>query len=443
MAKRKPEEINQPSAQDAEENLLSALLMDPSLICEIDMAAENFYLFPNRYIYEAILSIHAQGKEPDIVTLKDELTKQGKYNEAGGTTRLTQLIDKFSMITHENIKHYVSIIEDKAVRRKIINLSREIAFNAYENHEIGQIASLIDDLRVAALAGGKTKPYVWLSELIPECIARIEEMSKGNTDMTGLKTGFYDLDAIIGGLKKGNLVIVAGRPSHGKTSFATNIAVNIASVSRPVIMYSIESCKAEIGERIIAQESKIDAQRIVNRKLTPLDWDQMRKACVELSREDKVCIYDISTASPYEILRVARTLKKDRGAVGAIIIDYLQLMTAGKKAENKTHEIADITRNLKAIAKEMECPVIILSQLSRAPENRTEKMPKLSDLRDSGAIEQDADIVIFIHRPEEKGTVAMVKVAKNRNGPTGTIELVFLRESFCFVNMRKGNDKSY
>lgn len=437
MKNKKGNEAIQPSALDAEENLLSALFMDSTLIEDISLEPEAFYSYANRFIFEAVKALVENQMHPDVITIKEELLKHDRLEEVGGVQRIINLMDKFSLATQDNVKHYADMINDKWVRRKIIDRSREIAYGAMNDQDMHHISGLIESLKGITCGDGHIKPYMWLSEIILECAKEIEQIGMGNADYTGLKTGYCDLDALLGGLRPGNLIIIAGRPTQGKTSLATNFATNMATVQTPVIIFSIESTTKELVNRIIFQKSKVNSQRVNEQKITPYDWQAIEKACNELCRDDRVCIRDINKTTTYDMTWISRTLRKERGAIGAIIVDYLQLMASNKKMDTRNLEIASITRELKGLAKDMECPVIVLSQLNRAVEDRTDKMPKLSDLRDSGAIEQDADIVLFIHRPEEKDTTAMIKIAKNRNGPKGTIKLTFLRESFCFCNYKK------
>ena len=281
-----------------------------------------------------------------------------------------------------------------------------------------------------------------------ECSSIIEDTARGKETAIGLKTGYIDIDSLIGGLKRGNFIIIAARPSQGKTSLATNIAANVATADRPVIIFSLETGITELINRIVIQQSKVNSHRILNGKLSPHDWNSLQKAFCALSAEDTICIDDSCNLSPYDITRETRALKQERGDIGCIIVDYLQLMRSDQKVENRTNEITAISRGLKLLAKEMDCPVIALSQLSRAVEGRAEKMPKLSDLRDSGAIEQDADIVMFIYGEEEYGggdnkNIASVSIAKNRNGRTGIVQLVFLKEFMCFLNKQRESVKCF
>lgn len=439
-----PKEITEyPKALDAEDHLLSTLLIEPLLIESIDLAVDDFYSYPNRYIYEAIRTVYTKNKSADIVLVKDELKRKRKYREAGGASRLAQLMEVFSLATKENVNGHVNLIKEKAIRRKIIDLSSKIMFCANEENEFGRVYQLIDILKDAAINTNQVqKPYVWLSEKIVECSEMIENMVKGNESAIGAKTGFLDIDSLIGGLKRGNLIIVAGRPGEGKTSLAANIAMNIATIERPVLVVALEQGALEVTLRIVIQDSKIDSKRLLNGKLSPYDWDLLRKTLCKLSKVNKVCIDDGFDVSPYDIAHKARCLKQERGAIGAIIIDYLQLMRPNSKSENRTNDISSISRAFKIMAKEFDCPVIALSQLSRAVENRPDKMPQLYDLRDSGSLEQDADIVILIHRPkeEDRKNIALVNIAKQRNGPRGTVKLLFMEESMCFMNLAKGQD---
>lgn len=436
-----------PENMDAEKHIISGLLLDPSLIDEVleSMSVTDFYHLPNQNIFKAIKIIHEAGIVPEIVSIKDELIKSGDLDNSGGKAYLLELMDIFTPTSGQNLNYYVNTVKEAAIRRGIIKAAYTIMQTAYDDGDIGQVYKLIEGFKEILDSKKSKKPYVNLVDLVPECSRHIDEMVKGRESAKGLKTGFIDIDTMLGGLNSGDLIIIAARPSMGKTSLSTNIAINNAFHDKAILIFSIETSAEQLLWRMVIQLSRVDSQKIKNGRLSQTDWERIMKALSDLSGFT-IAINDDGNQSPYDLARKARIFKQDKGFIDLIIVDYLQLMNAGKWSGNRNEEITAISRGLKLLAKEMDCPVIALSQLSREVEKRTNNRPKLSDLRDSGAIEQDADVVVFIYREEaykkgsEKENIAEINIEKQRDGPTGTAELVFLKSSMCFLDKARQND---
>jgi len=432
-----------PVCLDSERQVLGGLILDPSLADEVALIIrpEDFYFVANRYVYEAICAIIARHDTPELTTIRDELKRAGHLEEAGGINALTQLLDE--VVTTANTLYHAREVRETSLRRAAIMCSIGIVQAAQNGDGIEAIEREIARLTDTLSDSGPAKPYVHISELTPECARHIEDMVRGtDTGVAGIKTGFYDLDAMTGGLMPQDLVIIAARPSMGKTAIATCIAYTVACRKLPVLIFTIETSAEQIVWRMVLQQSKVDSSHIKNHTLRESQWSDIIETFSELSALD-IYIDDTADQTPQGLLSKSRMLKRQKGSVGLIIVDYLQLMRAGQRTENRNMEITTISRGLKLLAKEIGCPVMALSQLSRDVEHRPDKRPRLSDLRDSGAIEQDADLVAFLYRDEvyhkesEETGIAEIIIGKQRNGPIGTTKMVFSAGCMCFLNLAK------
>jgi replicative DNA helicase len=405
---------------------------------------ESFYLTSHRLIYEAMLSLFESSEPIDTVTLYEELKKREQIDEVGGAVYLSQLSQNISSAA--NIEYHAKIILEKQILRGLITSSHEIAKAAYEGTNdafdiLDQAERKIFEITESHL----TQSYQGMDRAVRDALEYIEAIHSQTQQKFSVPTGFYELDEILGGFQKSDLVIVAGRPSMGKTAFALTIARNAAvDHDIPVGIFSLEMSTMQLIIRLLCAEGKLNAHLVRTGKLPHSEGVKLSKNAHKLI-EAPIYVDDSPAQTVLEIRAKARRLKVEKN-VGMIIIDYLQLMQGHAKAESREREISHISRSLKSLAKELNIPVIALSQLNRAVETRTEKRPQLSDLRESGSIEQDADVVIFLNRPEYYGMekdangeslegVAEVIVGKQRNGPTGTIKLAFIKEYARFENL--------
>jgi len=400
---------------------------------------EDFYREAHRRIFDAMAALGERSQPIDLVTLKDELLRQSALEAVGGAAYLAGLVDGVPRIT--SVEHWSRIIKEKAVVRNLIHAGNRIVQACYEGED--EAAMLLDraeksifDIAERRIRAG----FVSMREIVKESFRTIDQLSQSKDVVTGLATGFVDIDEMTSGLQKGDLVIVAGRPAMGKTSFCLNIAQHVSMrVGETVGLFSLEMSKEQLALRLLCADARIDAHRLRTGKLNEKDWARLAKAYTDLS-QSKLFIDDSATISPLEMRAKCRRLKAEFG-LGLVIVDYLQLVTAAGRVENRQQEMSAISRSMKGLAKELSCPVIALSQLSRAPEARTDRRPQLSDLRESGAIEQDADIVMFIYREEEHKPsdenrgIAEIIIGKQRNGPTGSRKLAFIKEFTRFENL--------
>jgi replicative DNA helicase len=374
-----------------------------------------------------------QGVVIDPVTLRDELMRQGELDESGGVEYLAELVD--AVTSTANLEAHARIIRDKAVIRQLIEAATNIIGESYEQRTSANELLDLAESRVFLISQTRhERGFTRIKEMLSETIERIETLQRSGKTITGVASGFRDLDDLTSGFQRSDLVIVAARPSMGKTAFCLNVAANAAAEGQGVAIFSLEMSKEALVQRMLTATARVDSHRVRQGTLRDSDFTQLARAA-GLLQTYQVWIDDTPSITLLEMRSKARRLKID-GDVRLIIVDYLQLMRSPEYSENRVQEISDISRSLKALARELEIPVIALSQLSRASEQRGgERKPILSDLRDSGAIEQDADLVIFIHRPEyydredeSKRGLAEVMLAKNRNGPTGDVQLKFTRE---------------
>jgi replicative DNA helicase len=430
-----------PQNAEAERTVLGAVLVDNAAFnsaAEI-LTREDFHREGHRRIFDAMAALAERSQPIDLVTLKDELTRGGALEAVGGAAYLASLLDGLPRIT--SVEQWSRIIKEKAVLRNLIHASNRIAQSCFEGEE--EAAVLLDraEKSIFDIAEHRIRQgFVGIREIVKESFRTIDQLAQSKDLVTGLPTGFVDLDEKTSGLQKGDLIILAARPAMGKTSLCLNIA-QYASVKtgESVGIFSLEMSKEQLVLRMLCADARVDAHRLRTGNLQEKDWARLAKAYADLSASH-IFIDDSASLSPLEMRAKCRRLKAEHG-LGLVVVDYLQLMHGGGRVENRQQEISAISRSLKGLAKELAVPVIALSQLSRAPEARTEKRPQLSDLRESGAIEQDADIVMFIFREDEyKPTdenrgVAEIIIGKQRNGPTGTVKLAFLKEFTRFENL--------
>ncbi|HEU0203096.1 MAG TPA: replicative DNA helicase [Burkholderiaceae bacterium] len=436
-----------PHSIEAEQSVLGGLLLDNTAWDRIaDMiAAADFYRQDHRLIFEHIARLLEGSKPADVVTVFELLQSAGKTEEAGGLAYLNAVAQNTPSAA--NIRRYAEIVRDRAVLRRLVSAGDQIATSAL-NPQGRETRAILDEaeslvFKIAEEGARGRQGFIALEPLLTQVVQRIEELfSRANpSDVTGIATGFVDLDRLTSGLQPGDLVIVAGRPSMGKTSFALNIGEHVAIKERwPVFVFSMEMGASQLALRMLGSVGRINQQRLRSGRLENDDWPRLTEAIQKL-HDAPLYIDETPALNPLELRARARRMARQAGKPGLVIIDYLQLMSASSTGENRATEISEISRSLKALAKELQVPVIALSQLNRAVESRNDKRPLMADLRESGAIEQDADLILGIYRDEqynkesqEKG-VAEVIILKQRNGPLDTIRTAFRGEFTRFDNL--------
>ena len=427
-----------PQAQEAEQSVLGGLLVDSRKWDEVAEAvrAEDFYTRAHREIFTAIHALHGSSQAVDVVTTSEWLKNNGTLEPAGGLAYLGELANRTPGTT--NLKAYAQIVRERSILRSLIAAASDISEKAYQPEGL-DINALLDHAEKAVFEISDADRrgsfgFKAIQGLLSQAVDRIEELFQSKGGVTGVASGFHDLDALTSGLQDADLVVIAGRPSMGKTSLAMNLAENAAVGSKlPVAVFSMEMPGHQLAMRMLASLGRINAHRVRTGQLQPEDWPRLTSA-MGLLDEAPIFVDDTPALTPMELRSRIRRLVREHGDIGLVIVDYLQLMQTGDNSENRAVEVANITRSLKVIAKESGVPVVVLSQLNRGLEQRPNKRPIMSDLRESGAIEQDADLILFIYRDEvynedspEKGTAEII-VAKQRNGPTGTVRLTFLGE---------------
>lgn len=434
-----------PHSIEAEQSVIGSMLMDKDAIpTAVDvLAKEDFYSTQYGIMYECMVELFNEGKPIDLVTVQDRLREKDVPPEVASLEAVKDIMS--TVPTSTNVKSYASIVHEKAVLRRLIKTSEEIANACYAGKE--PIDVILEDTEKNVFNVIQQKGHGEIADIgmVAETVlSRIEKASKTKEKVTGVPSGFTDLDYMTTGFQPSDLVIVAARPSMGKTALVLNMLRHVAmKKKRPSMIFSLEMSKEQLVNRLLAMESDIDSQKLRTGDLNDSDWEMLVQAVMEVGKS-AITIDDTPGITVTELRSKCRKQKLEKG-LDLIIIDYLQLMSGSSKGgENRQQEVSEISRNLKAIAREMECPVIALSQLSRSPDQRPDHRPMLSDLRESGGIEQDADVVMFIYRDEkynpdtEHPGEAEIIVAKQRNGPTGTVNLVWKQETTKFVNMAKG-----
>ena len=432
---------------DAEQAVLGSMLTDKDAVAEAieTLKEEDFYRDDNKAIFEAVLNLYSKSEPVDIITLKDELESMGKFEQVGGFEYLANLPDKVP--TTANVQKYIKIVEEKSLLRNLIKTANEIIDLGYSSTE--DVEDIMDkaERKIFDIMQRKSqKGYTPIKDVLVESFTKLEELYNRKQHITGVPTGFVELDYKTAGLHGSELILVAARPAMGKTAFALNIAANAALRGNvPVAIFSLEMSKDQLVNRILCGEAMVDSNKVRTGKLEEDDWVKLAGAIGPLS-ESEICIDDTPGISIMEIRTKCRKLKMEKN-IGLVVIDYLQLVQgSNKRSGSREQEISEISRSLKILAKEINVPVIALSQLSRAVEQRPDHRPMLSDLRESGAIEQDADIVVFLYRDDyynkesEKKDIAEVIIAKQRGGSTGTVELLWMGNYTKFVNLEKRFD---
>lgn len=433
-----------PQNIDAEQSVLGALLIEPDVLYKVSrfLRPEDFYIEGHRLIYKAYLELDEAGIVPDLLTVTDKLRQQGNLEKIGGATYVASLPGMVP--TSANAENHARIIEEKSLLRSIISIANRVAGMGYEGED--EAERLIDEAERMLLELGTRRSSAGFSQvdrILVDIFKIIEDRFRNKGKITGVLTGFTDLDKICCGLQSGDLIIVAGRPAMGKTAFGLTVAHQVALNGKvPTAVFSMEMSKAQLVQRVLCAESMVDMQKVRSGNLNEMDWNKLTESAAKLAGIP-LFIDDSPGLTVRQLRAKARRLKAEKG-LGLIIIDYLQLMQGSSRTENRQQEIADISRSLKAMAKDLEVPVMALAQLSRSVEQRDKKRPIMSDLRESGSLEQDADVVMFIYREEyynadsEKRGIAEIIVAKQRNGPTGSVDLAFLKEYTRFMNLAKG-----
>ena len=438
-----PSRINLPPHNlEAEESILSAVLFDNSTLLDLldTLTPDDFYHKHHQVIFTAIAELFTDNQPIDLVTLTNRLQETNKLKQAGGAAYLASLVSSIPLAV--NVKYYAKIVYDKACLRKLIKNSQSIVQRCFEDG--GDVDEVIDfaESSVFEVSENKIKPSFYpLSKVIDESLHAIEDRQGHRSLITGVETGFTRLDRMTSGFQKSDLIILAARPSMGKTAFALNLARNAAvKANVPTAVFSLEMSKEQLSMRMLCSEARVDSNVVRTGFFKPDDWNRLTDAAT-LLMSAPIFIDDSADISALEVRAKTRRLKMDHD-IGLIIIDYLQLMKTRQSGERRDLEISEMSRSLKNLAKELDLPVIALSQLNRKLEERSDKRPQLSDLRESGALEQDADVVAFIYRDEvynkdenavSKGTAELI-IAKQRNGPTGTVPLTFLNKYTRFEN---------
>lgn len=432
-----------PHSLEAEQSVLGAMILDKEAINTAieKIKPDDFYREANREIFKAILVLFNKNEPVDLITLSEELKRVDMLENTGGIAYLADLSS--SIATTANTKYYCNIVEEKSILRKLISSCGDVIGKSYEDSE--EVNTIIEHAEKSIFditQGRHREGFSPLSEVLLDSFSQIEARAASQDELTGLTTGFIDLDNKLSGLQKSDLVLLAARPSMGKTALGINIATNSAlKADAKVAIFSLEMSKEQLVQRIIASTAHVDLQKIISGRLEENEWMDIIDSMAPLSGA-QIFIDDTPGITLMELKAKCRRLKMEQG-LDLIVIDYLQLMELGGRQESRQQEISAISRGLKIIAKEMNCPVVALSQLSRAPELRTDHRPILSDLRESGAIEQDADVVMFLYRDDyyhedsEKQNIGELIIAKHRNGPTGSMELTFKKEYTKFVNMAR------
>jgi replicative DNA helicase len=436
-----------PQSIEAEQAVLGAIFLDPSaltLASEI-LIPEDFYRASHQKIFHAMLRVADKGEPVDLVTVTAELADTQQLEEVGGVSYLSELAD--AVPTAANVEYYARIVEEKSVLRRLIRTATSIAQDGYTRED--EVDVLLDEAEQKIMEISQRKhsgAFKNIKDILVQTYDNIEMLHNRKGEVTGIPTGFTELDRMTSGFQRSDFIIVAARPSVGKTAFALNIAQNVATkTNENVAIFSLEMSAQQLVMRMLCAEGNINAQNLRTGRLTPEDWGKLTMAMGSLSNAG-IYIDDTPSIRVSDIRAKCRRLKQESG-LGMVVIDYLQLIQgSGRNRENRQQEVSEISRSLKALARELEVPVIALSQLSRSVEQRQDKRPMMSDIRESGSIEQDADIVAFLYRDDyynkdsENKNIIEIIIAKQRNGPVGTVQLAFIKEYNKFVNLERRFD---
>ncbi|ABO68754.1 MULTISPECIES: replicative DNA helicase [Geobacillus] len=438
-----------PQSIEAEQAVLGAVFLDPTALTLASemLIPEDFYRAAHQKIFHAMLRVADKGEPVDLVTVTAELAASEQLEEIGGVSYLSELAD--AVPTAANVEYYARIVEEKSVLRRLIRTATSIAQDGYTRED--EIDLLLDEAEQKIMEVSQRKhsgAFKNIKDILVQTYDNIEMLHNRNGEITGIPTGFTELDRMTSGFQRSDLIIVAARPSVGKTAFALNIAQNVATkANENVAIFSLEMSAQQLVMRMLCAEGNINAQNLRTGQLTPEDWGKLTMAMGSLSNAG-IYIDDTPSIRVSDIRAKCRRLKQESG-LGMIVIDYLQLIQgSGRSKENRQQEVSEISRSLKALARELEVPVIALSQLSRSVEQRQDKRPMMSDIRESGSIEQDADIVAFLYRDDyynkdsENKNIIEIIIAKQRNGPVGTVQLAFIKEYNKFVNLERRFDEA-
>ncbi|EKP94791.1 replicative DNA helicase [Thermaerobacter subterraneus] len=425
-----------PQNVEAEQSVLGAILIDREALARVLEILEpsHFYREAHQRIFEVATELFERGEAVDTITLSEALRQRGWLERVGGLTYLTSLAN--AVPTAANAEHYARIVEEKALLRRLVAAATDIARRAYEGQDPAEEQLDAAEQAIFAIAQDRRRQgYAAIRDVLVDTFEHIERLYLHQGETIGVPTGFRDLDSMLAGLHPSELIILAARPSQGKTTLALNMVAHAAAHGYPVGVFSLEMSRDQLAMRLLAAEARLNQQRLRTGMLAEDDWPRLTDAIGRLS-ELPVFIDDTPNLSIMEVRARARRMKAEHD-IGLLVLDYLQLMHTRGRAESRQQEISEISRSLKALARELKVPVLALSQLSRAVEQRQDRRPQLSDLRESGAIEQDADVVLFIyHNPEDAAeNVVEIIVAKQRNGPTGSVKLYFLKEFGRFGNL--------
>ncbi len=434
-----------PQSVEAEEAILGAVLANPTVLTKIVeyIKPESFYKPANRMVYEAVLSLFARNEAIDIVTVSEFLRESDKLEIIGGRAYVNDLA--LSVVTTANVEFYAKIVQEKAIKRSLINAGSEIVTMAYDNNSTESTLDAAEKLIFNIASQKNTSDLTPVKDLVLNTYEQIEYRYNHRDELTGVPTGFYDFDQMTSGLQTSDLIILAARPSMGKTALALNIAQNVAlRGNKAVAIFSLEMPKNQLVRRMLCSEAEVDMQRLKSGHMQPKDWEKLTNA-MNVFADAPIYIDDAGSLTVLDLRAKCRRLAMEEKNLGLIVIDYLQLME-GSSSDDRNQQISAISRGLKTLARELDLPIIALSQLSRGVESRNDKRPMMSDLRDSGAIEQDADIVMFVYRDEyynkeetENRGKAELVIAKHRNGPVGNINLLFQSSITKFKNPTNTN----
>ncbi|MDD2202116.1 MAG: replicative DNA helicase [Firmicutes bacterium] len=432
-----------PQSLEAEQSTLGSMLLDKEAIAtaaEI-LVAEDFYRDAHRIIFDALISLFNKGEPADLITVTEALRQRNALEDVGGASYISTLAN--TVPTSANCEYYARIVKNKSTMRALVAAGSQIASIGYDQtSDVGESLDKAEQLIFRISQRGETGTVSDMKTVLMSTFDRIERLYTTKGAITGLSTGFAEVDNMLSGLQPSELIVIAGRPSMGKTAFALNIAEHVgATEGKPVLIFSLEMSREQLAQRMLCSQATVDGQRLRRGNLLEADWERLSHAIGRLS-EAPIFIDDSPSATALDIRTRARRLKAEQG-LSLIIIDYLQLVQGHARSENRNQEIAEITRSLKTLARELQVPVVSLAQLSRAVEATADKRPLLSHLRESGEIEQSADVVAFIYREDyykpdtERRNIAEIIIAKQRNGPTGTIELAWQREYTRFRNLER------